>query len=166
MTASNAKGQVIAGLLVSVLLGSACLGPHPRATRPAATQAATQHNDVEAAKEAMIAYLDAAIAQDRKKLQELVLLPTDEQRRQWVLGVIGQGELPPAGTKRLAPTVQMDGPVAVGRVEHQMRNGSMKPSKAFLVRREGRWKVAVDYFEGGDLKEAEMEVISRHLEMR
>jgi hypothetical protein len=81
-----------------------------------------------------------------------------------VLGVIRDGELPPPGTKRMSPIVTMDGPVAVGRVDVQTPDGSVEPqSPAFLVRRDGRWKVVIDFFEGGGLTEDEMNVIDRYV---
>jgi hypothetical protein len=121
----------------------------------------------------MEAYLDAAAAQDREKLQTLVLLPEDPERRKWVLHVIEEGELPRAGAKRLQARVSMDGPVAVCRVKSATAGGPPDdppgdppggpPSAAFLVRREGQWKVVIDYFQGGGLTAAEMAVVSRHL---
>ena len=84
-----------------------------------------------------------------------------------MLDVIGKGELPPPGVKQLSPTVQMEGPVAVAQVMYEMPDGSRERSPpGFLVRRDGRWLVVVDYFEGGGLTDAEAQVVGRHLAER
>src|SRR3954464_7503892 len=89
----------------------------------------------------------------------------DPERHKWVLHVIGEGELPPPGANHPRPSVSMDGPVAVCRMNSPTADGPPDgPSSAvFLVRREGRWKVVIDYFQGGGLTPAEMAVIERHL---
>ena len=141
-------------LLMWVAAG--CRASHPAPTQPDAGAAA--------AAAAFVAYLDASVSNDREKLQGLVLLPEEPERRQWVTDLLKKGEGPPPGTQLVSPSVTMDGPVALGRVSYRLPDGSVEPSPpGFLVRRDNRWWVVVDYFEGGGLTEAEMEVVGRHL---
>ena len=116
------------------------------------------------AEDAFAAYLAASVAQDREGVRWMVLLPDDPERRQWVLDLLANGEGPPPGTTISSQDVTMDGPVAVGRAQYRLPDGSAEPSPpGFLVRRDGLWKVVVDYFEGGGLTADEMAVVGRHL---
>jgi hypothetical protein len=163
--------RLAAVLLLTFVAASACqsrqsatrAATRPTATGAAATGAAATRPESDAMA-VYVALLDASIAQDREKLRELVLLPADEKRRQWVLNIVDKGELPPPNAKRRAPEVKIDGPVAVCQVQYQLPDGSTEHSPpGFLVQRDGRWKAVIDYFEGGGLTQDEMEVINRHL---
>jgi hypothetical protein len=63
--------------LMAATAGAAAGAP---ATRPATTQSTTKPTDADAV-DVFTAFLDATAAQDRAKLQKLVLLPPDEKPR-------------------------------------------------------------------------------------
>lgn len=148
-------------VLISIATGFCQAQTTTPTTQPATTQPTTEQ--VEAIS-IFTAFVEASVAQDRGKLHEFILLPDDEERRRWVMQVIDTGEIPPAGTKVVSLTVEMDGPVAVGQITYELPDGSRETSSSgFLVQREGQWKVVVDFFEGGGLTQEEMEIVSEHL---